>query len=254
MKKHLFFVFINLAFLLGCKENKPNNTAQLPNLEGTNTSSIIIGDESVSFGFDNPKDILQTDYLAFEVAHNENNRGRGSFEYGSSGYKSSDWASASCWNLLFYNAKTRDYYLLDSTKKMLIDSYELNDTAKGKVVRNIARYSLQFDDNQDGKFTNADAKRLFVSSRLGKNFHQVSPENVSVGSFQFSPKENFIILYGLKDTNRDGFFDGKDRTYIYRLDLYQEAEKILPAQLLMPKAFQDKLLNKVERDWQLLKK
>jgi hypothetical protein len=192
MKKPFFFAFISLIFLLGCEGNKPNNTAQLPNSQSSDTTLIIIGDERVSFGINDPKDILQTDYLAFEVAHHENNRGSGSFDY--SGSKNSGWDEANCWNLLFYNAKTRDYYLLDSTKKMMIDSYELNDTAKGKIIRNIARYDVQFDDNQDGKFTNADAKRLFVSSRLGKNFHQVSPENVSVSGYQLAPKENFIIL------------------------------------------------------------
>jgi hypothetical protein len=250
MKRLLFFASTNLVLLLGCGEK--NNAPQPPIVQGSDTTSIIIGDERVSFSIDSPKDILQTDYLAFEVAHHENNRGGSSFEY--SGSKNSNWEGANCWNLLFYNAKTREYYLLDSTKKMLIHSYELNDTAKGKVVRNIARYDIQFDDNQDGKFTDADAKRLFVSSRLGKNFHQVSPENVSVTNYQFSPKENFIILYGLKDTNRDGLFDSKDRTYVYRLDLNQEAEKIISAQMLIPKEFQDKLQKKVETDWQLSKK
>jgi hypothetical protein len=254
MKKILLFAFSGIFLAMSCQNNTPQTPSQMPNADGSDTASAMIGDEKIHVNIDAPDDIFQTDYLAFAVSNRENYEDRGMLEYGSSGYKKDDWSGAKCWNLMFYNAKTQDYYLLDSTRKMLIYSYELNDTAKGKLVRNWAHYDVQFDDNKDGKFTDMDAKRLFVSSRLGKSFHQVSPENISVGRYQFSPKENFMVIYGIKDTNKDGHFDAKDRVYVYRLDLNQAAETMATAQFMVPKEFQDKLQRKLETDWQLPKK
>jgi hypothetical protein len=253
MKKQIFIGILGCSLLFSCQNNAPRPATQLPNSNNSDTTALAISDEKVHVEIDAPTDIWQTDYLAFEVSHRENYEGRGSFDYNSSGYKKVESVGAKCWNLLFYNPKTQDYYLLDADKKMLIYNYALNDTAKGKIVRNLARYDIQFDDNQDGKFNNADAKRLFVSNRLGKGFRQVSPENVSVRHYQFAPKGNFIIIYGIKDTNRDGLFDEKDRTFVYRLDMNPEVDKIVTAPLLVPKEFQDKLQKKVETEWQLPK-
>ncbi len=254
MKKIVLFAFLGVLLVESCQNSAPQTPPQMPNADGSDTASVIISSEKIHVKMDAPTEVFQTDYLAFAVSNRESYEDRDMLDYGSSGYKKDDWAGAKCWNLMFYNAKTQDYYLLDSTRKMLIYTYELNDTAKGKLVRNLARYDVQFDDNNDGQFTDMDAKRLFVSSRLGKGFHQVSPENISVSGYQFSPKENFIIIYGLKDTNKDGHFDAKDRVYVYRLDLNQAAETMGPASFLVPKEFQDKLQRKVEMDWQLPKK
>jgi hypothetical protein len=254
MKKNIFILLSMLSIcvlLLSCQERASRPPVNAPNADNSDTTSVTIASEKVRLDINNPIDIWQTDYLSFEVSHREdyNTSSRGLFD--ESSYKEVKSVGAKCWNLMFYNTKTQEYYLLDADKKMLIYAYKLNDTAHGKVVRNMARYDLQFDDNQDGKFTNADAKRLFISSRLGKGLRQVSPEKVSVSHYQFAPKGDFIIIYGIKDTNRDGFFDQKDRVFVYRLDMNQDFEKIVTAQLLVPKEFQDKLQKKVETEWLL---
>jgi hypothetical protein len=254
MKRVPLLAFLGIFLMMSCQNNAPQTPPQMPNGDGLDTASAMMGSEKIHVSIDAPNDIFQTDYLAFAVSNRENYEDRSMLEYGSSGYKKDDWAGAKCWNLMFYNAKTQEHYLLDSTRKMLIYNYELNDTVTGKLVRNLARFDVQFDDNKDGKFTDMDAKRLFVSSRLGKGFHQVSPENISVSRYQFSPKENFMVLYGIKDTNKDGHFDAKDRVYLYRLDLNQAAETMAAAQFMVPKEFQDKLQRKTETDWQLPKK
>ena len=251
MKKYILTLFATCFFLISCQETPPRSPVNMPDADGSDTTSALIGNQKVQLNINNPSDIWQTDYLTFEVSHRENYDGSSRGFFDETSYKEVKSVGAKCWNLMFYNPKTQEHYLLDTTKKMLIYKYQLNDTARGKVVRNWARYDLQFDDNKDGKFTNADAKRLFISSRLGKGFRQVSPENVSVSYYQFAPKGDFIVIYGVKDTNKDGIFDQKDRVFIYRLDLNQDVEKMVTAQLLVPKAFQDKLQKTVEKEWLL---
>jgi hypothetical protein len=249
----IFLIFLGSLFMLSCR-NEPRKTSNpTPNPQQSDTAAFK-QDENVRLIIDHPTDIWKTDYIAFRVFHRELGRGgRNFFSYNESSYKEIKSVGASCWNLIFYNAKTRDYYLLDSTKKMLIYDYKLNDTAQGKITRDIARYDVQFDDNKDGKFTDADAKRFFVSDRLGKFFHQVSPEGVSVQRYQFAPKENFIFIYGKKDTNNDGLFDEKDQDTLYRLDLNQSAEKLTVAQPVFSKEFEKMLQKRVETDWKLPK-
>jgi hypothetical protein len=254
MKKVVLLAFLGIFLVISCQNSPSNSPIQMPKSDDLDTVLVTINSEKVHAEMGVPNDVFQTDYITFEVSHREDDWERGVLESGSYSYKSVESVGAKCWNLMFYNAKTQDHYLLDSTRKMLIYDYELNDTAKGKLVRNLARYGVQFDDNKDGKFTDLDAKRLFVSSRLGKGFHQVSPENISVNRYLFSPKENFIVIYGTKDTNKDGHFDAKDRVYVYRLDLNQAAETMATAQFMVPKEFQDKLQRKVETDWVLPEK
>ncbi len=253
MKSAIFSLFLSSCLFLSCGNEQQNNQNQVPNL-APNDSTTAKYDANVHLFINYPTDIWQTDYLAFRIFHSNNQDSRDWFSYSESSYKEAQSVGASCWNLVFYNAKTKDYYQLDSTQKMLIYDYVLNDTARGKVVRNIARYDVQFDDNKDGKFTNADAKRLFVSDRLGKFFHQVSPDGVSVLRYEYAKKENFILIYGQKDANKDSFFDVKDPETVYRLDMNQSAEKTTVAQPLFSKEFEKILQKRIETDWKLPEK
>lgn len=251
MKQTIALLLLLTYGLISCGNDNSTSNPN-PNTGISSDSTIVEQDENVHLLINYPMNIWQTDYIAFRIYHRENTRNnRSIFSYDEAMYKEAKSVGASCWNLVFYNTKTQDYYLLDSTKKMLIYEYELNDTAQGKVIRNIARYEVQFDDNNDQKFTNADAKRLFVSDRLGKFFHQVSPEGVSILHYEFAPKENFILIYGRKDTNNDGIFDEKDADTIYRLDMNQTVEKTNIAQPIFSKEFEKKLQKKIKTDWKL---
>jgi hypothetical protein len=247
MKKYVLLIVFSSLLMLGCKE-KPRSESQQTVSGSQSDSTVAIGNEKVHLSISKFRDVLETDFTTFEVDHYVNYDDRKGW-FSSSKDKGSD--GEICWNLIFYNTKTRNHYLLEPNKKMLIYEYDLNDTLNGKVRRNFARYDIQFDDNNDGKFTDSDAKRLFVSDRLGKAFHQVSPEGFHVQDYEFSPKDNFLIINGLKDTNKDGVYSEKDQSYVYRLDLSQEAEKITLAQPLLSKDFHDMLLKKIETDWKL---
>jgi hypothetical protein len=251
MKKNYALIITAFVILVvSCQSEKPNNppanTAEKPF-----DSTAVLSNEKIHLHISNPQDIWATDYLAFEIKHSQNYQGRNVFEYYDSGYKKVESVGAKCWNLAFYNTRNRDYYLLEPTKKMMIYQYELNDTSNGRVNRDFGLYNVQFDDNKDGKFTDADAKRLFVSTRLGKNFHQVSPDGVDMRHKSFSPKENFLIIYGAKDSNNDGFFNEKDQEIVYRLDLNQSAETMTVAQPIFSKDFQNALQRKIETEWKL---
>ena len=39
----------------------------------------------------------------------------------------------------------------------------------------------------------------------------MSPQNARVDHYQFAPKDDFMLIYGLKDTNKDGVFDPRPR-------------------------------------------
>jgi hypothetical protein len=250
MKNYCLFIGTLMILVIACQREKPN-TPSTSTAEKPLDSTAVLSNEKIHLVINNPENIWATDYLAFEVKHRQNYQGRSIFDSYESGYKKVESVGAKCWNLAFYNTQSREYYLLEPTKKMMIYQYELNDTSNGRINRDFGLYEVQFDDNKDGKFTGADAKRLFVSTRLGKSFHQVSPDGVDMRHKAFSPKENFLMIYGAKDSNNDGLFNEKDQEIVYRLDLNQTAETMTVAQPIFSKDFQNMLQRKVETEWKL---
>ena len=140
------------------------------------------------------------------------------------------------WNIIFYNTANGDYHLIDDNRKMVIysytqstfdagasaSSYKFNENLENgySQVSKLIYYSVRtLDFNKDGKLNAQDPNYLFISDKAGKNFKQVSPDNLSVTNWQTIKGANKILIHVTKDTNNDKQFNVEDETIPMVYDL-----------------------------------
>jgi len=111
------------------------------------------------------------------------------------------------WNIIFLNTETQKYHLLDSGRKMLIRSYDIDQAATDVITSHktgdrLLFYSVTTDDtNKDGKIDNDDAEYLFTSDKEGNNFKQISPPNFDVRSWKVIKETHKILMYAVNMQN-----------------------------------------------------
>ena len=152
------------------------------------------------------------------------------------GSSSSSYSSPTTfWNIVFYNTANGECHLLDDKRKMVIFSYNPRNSNVGSSsssdfneylengynqVDKLLYYSLTtLDYNKDGKLNAEDPNYLFISDKAGKNFKQVSPDNLNVTNWQTIKGANKILIQVTKDTNNDKKFNDKDETIPMVYDL-----------------------------------
>jgi len=174
------------------------------------------------------------------------------------GLSSSYSSPATYWNIIFYNTATGRYHLLDDKRKMVIYSYDPKNSDTGSSsssefreggynqVDNLLYYSITITDfNNDGKLNSDDPTYLFVSDKNGKNFKQVSPNNVNVSSWQTIKKTNKVLLQVTKDSNNDKEFTDKDETNPMVYDL----NKAGTSKEIFTEEFKETLKNTLDIQW-----
>ncbi|BAU52046.1 hypothetical protein [Mucilaginibacter gotjawali] len=143
-------------------------------------------------------------YLMFplEIKHDDN-----SFKSRGGSYQ---------WNIVFLNTQTQQYHLLDSTRKMLIREYSVDQSSNDNTEENSHNrdekhiyYSVTVNDaNKNGVLDDADPVYLFISDRTGNNFRQISPENYTVESWKLIKETNKVLMYAV---GREHMNEGDDK-------------------------------------------
>jgi len=148
------------------------------------------------------------------------------------------------WNIIFYNTSSKKYHLLDTTRKMTINSYNtsyanreygysdsypsavdknhsLNVTKRGNYIF----YSIIINDfNKNGLLDSRDPDYLFLSDKEGNNFRQISPDNRNVNSWELIEKSGKILMQTVSDTNHDKKFSDEKVVVPYIYDLKKEGK------------------------------
>ncbi|MBO2008871.1 hypothetical protein [Hymenobacter negativus] len=167
------------------------------------------------------------------------------------------------WNLAFYNPTNGTSHLLDSTRRMVIYSYEpkssddkvtsMSAAAFAEYVRGsftqvdkLLYYSVRtLDFNHDGELTRDDPNYLFISDKAGNGFRQVSPDTYNVHSWQLLLATNKILLQATADTNHNQKFDENDTDVLLVYDLATGG----PAKEVFNEAFKTKVKNIYHAQW-----
>ena len=140
---------------------------------------------------------------------------------------SSNSSPTTYWNIVFYNTENNEYHLLDDKLKMVIYSYDPRNTdgvsssSSSKYSEYIENSSNQVDKllyysiittdfNHDGKLNSEDPNYLFISDKAGRHFKQISPDNLSVQSWQTIKSTNKILIQVISDSNNDKKFNEED--------------------------------------------
>ena len=166
-------------------------------------------------------------------------------EYGSS-YSSGE--AAHYWQVLFYNARTGQTRQLAAGHRLLVRAISPgqgpDEHLPAAVVasyapspytpQNLLLYLVTTTDfDRDGRLTTDDPAYLFVSTKAGEAFRQVSPDSLHVESWQIQPTTGRLLLQARRDTNHDHRFTPTDELAPYVADLAtgQPAAPVLPSPL-----------------------
>jgi hypothetical protein len=199
-----------LLVLSGCNniQQKTNQAKNNPQNQGNNKPV----EKTLDFGEPIQIDTSAYVMLPLHVKH-ENNR----FKSSGDSYEQ---------NIVFLNTKTQQYHLLDSTRKMLIRSYNIdqstgdyNGNNDHKANEKYLYYSVTVNDaNNNGRLDNDDPVYLFISDMAGYNFRQISPDNYYVQSWKVIKETGKIVIYAYSAGNGKKDNDKKEVTpFIYDL-------------------------------------
>lgn len=196
MLKKITAILVGMA-LYGCT-NSPNNRSAKDN--DVNNTKVEKTKKDKSPGsikghlhFLEPQQIDSSAIVMYQLdfAEKDQSSGSGSF------ISKSDRQPA-YWNIVFLNTKTRQYHLLDSTRKMRILS--VNREADDAVPRSQSKsnyifYSITTDDlNKDGNLDDDDPDYLFISDKSGNNLKQISPAGYDVRSWKLISATNKVLM------------------------------------------------------------
>ncbi len=213
--------------LFSCKDNAIKPFDNKPLTEAQQITKL----EKLKLDFNQPVLIDSSVYVMYPLALNNNDEEDNGYS-GSSSYS----RPTTYWNIVFYNTANGEYHLLDDKRKMVIYSYDPRNSNVGSSssssdfneylensynqVDKLLYYSVKtLDYNRDGKLNSEDPNYLFVSDKAGKNFKQVSPDNLNVTSRRTIKGTNKILIQVTKDKNNDKKFNEKDITIPMVYDL-----------------------------------
>jgi len=162
------------------------------------------------------------------------------------------------WNIIFHNYKTSENTLLEPGKKILIGGYDYNNGyyssdsySAGKVETykqsRYVFYTVYTDDyNDDKKLGRSDPAYFFISNPDGSGFKQVSPPGISITQKAFPKNNPFLLLSGIRDSNKDKKFDANDELVYYKVNM---ADSTFKTEEIFNQTFKIKLKKLFDKNW-----
>ncbi len=135
-------------------------------------------------------------------------------------------------NILIYNVKTAEKYLLEENNPIIIHqpffTYNERMYHKSDVVDVIPSEFLNYDSlffyevisfdyNKDSILSMEDPVYLYTSNAQGKNFQSISPNNQHVINWYILKSD--VFMYTLKDVNKDNLLNDKDEVSLYKYNI-----------------------------------
>ncbi|WP_184550806.1 hypothetical protein [Mucilaginibacter sp. FT3.2] len=245
-----------IVLLSTCKSGSPKTDMELYNDTAANPAKSVIA----VLNSEDPVLIDSSENVMYPLVNKlaDDSHESGSFSSG---------RSKTYWNIIFYNTATQKYHLLDSSRKMIISTYNtsyasheygysgsegagevssLNVTRRGSYIF----YAIAVDDfNKNGMLDDEDPDYLFISDKEGNNFKQISPDSANVNSWELIEKTGKVLMQTVKDGNHDKKFsdDAVVIPYIYDLKKGGAAEQVFNLKF-------SKMVNDLHRKLWLVKK
>ncbi|SOD11877.1 hypothetical protein [Pedobacter xixiisoli] len=245
MTKHFIYLLI-LALVISCGQN---NNQQQEKGNSASDSLAVVNDpkNNLNIQTNSFSEIDSSGVLMFPLSMGETEREGGSLSY-------KEMPNHGYWNIIFYNSKTKEYYLL-SERKMIVGNYDYkfgsDDNDNISQTTNHIFYTVRTDDfNKDKKLTDQDPQYLFISDKFGNNFRQISPTNYNLNNWRYIKSSDKVIMTVGKDSDNNLEFDNSDEITTFEIELDKGTE----AKEVFGDDFKNKLKILFDRDWKRLKK
>lgn len=216
--KTLIITLASVAMLSCSVNEKDAETHETVNTPPTEhqIDSVI---ETIGFGYQNPLNINHSQTLLIPLSTHIDRKSSSKLNLSISKGRSNNYQNPHYWNLLFYNKKTSEKYVL-SEQKMNIDKFQVNLTQYGDILKNSNLYLIKtLDLNNDSTLDQNDPTYLYISDGDGKDLKPISPLQENVTKYDPIHGTNQIIIHTTIDSNKDSIFSLEEEHNIYYLDL-----------------------------------
>ncbi len=221
----LLIVFETALLFASCGQDKP----KIEYNEAIDTISVVddrIKDTTKILVSELPLKFDSTDMLLFAIGQVDLQDRGGYSKIGSGSYSSSDIASSyfSSDNLIgnFINIVFQDKSGIErklTDKKIKIRSVTFLRDIFEKTKTGYLLYSISDrDSNGDKELNHSDLEALYISKIDGSDFKKLTKELHEFYDWSLIKGENRIYFRTLKDKNKDGELNNKDKFHYYFID------------------------------------
>ena len=250
-----YFIPVLLTTIFSCNAGD-NKKQQAPNTPVQDSAKILQTADGTAINLIGGYEVTDTanDYILFplqvkDAKDKDESVGLFSKESGD---------GAMYWNIIFHNYKTGVNTLLEPERKILIGGYNFNrgyyssDSYSSGILETYEQspyifYTVYTDDyNGDKKLGTSDPAYFFVSNPDGTGFKQVSPSGISITKKTFPKNNAFLLLSGIRDSNKDKKFGTDDEQVYYKVNM---ADSSFKTEEIFNQSFKIKLKNLFDKNW-----
>jgi len=253
MKHFIPFLLVSI-FSCNASDNKKK---QVPNSPVQDSTQILQTADGTAINLIGGYEVTDTvnDYILFPLqVKDAKEKEDGSIRL----YSKENGNGNMYWNIIFHNYKSGENTLLEPEKKILIGGYDYNNGyyrrdsySAGKVETykqsRYVFYTVYTDDyNSDKKLGTSDPAYFFISNPDGSGFKQVSPPGISITQKAFPKNNPFLLLSGMRDSNKDKKFDANDELVYYKVNM---ADSTFKTEEIFNQTFKIKLKKLFDKNW-----
>lgn len=134
-----------------------------------------------------------------------------------SAFSSSSYYRGRTVNLIFFDPKNAGSRLLFDYP-VIISEIDYPDSEQSTLKSHMIYKVIHRDTNGDGVMNSADNKVLFTSDLQGKNLHQITPDTLTVESYQYRNELRGLIILLAIPNHREGIRKEQWERRIYWYD------------------------------------
>lgn len=231
--KKLYIFFASIGLLSACVERQPPIVSD-SELSESLTMDNLLTDTTTVLDVENV-DLIDSSrqILAYEIYHRSSKEKENTSRYIKGG---SDYANDYIVNIVFEDLINQKKYLLTESKIRIIFHHQLLPDIKGKQY--ILYRMIDRDYNNDGKLNSNDIVSLYISNLDGTSFTKLTKDKENLVYEKWIAPLKRYYIQTLEDSNKDGYFDIKDKKHHYYIEFNDDSYKVLeydPLEILQKK-------------------
>jgi len=220
--KKIYFLFLLSVLLISCSEKK--KPVVLEGQTNNLTMDSLFEDTTKVLNIDLPDLIDSVNQILVHEIHVTRSK---EYDRSFSIKKSKDYYGSNMVNLIFEDVINKKSYLLTNNQLQII-SYELACLLKRRTGKSYILYRvIDRDYNNDGILDGKDISSLYISDINGTSFTKLTKDKENIRNGEWMYPLNRYYFRTLEDSNKDGYFDFKDKVHYYYLQFDEQGYQVV---------------------------
>lgn len=221
--KNIFVLFLLVGMFYSCSERKAPAIVKDGESVHIQTMDSLIEDTTKVLNVHLPSLVDSAKQILVHEIYLENNNEMKERSYSKKGEY---YDSPNMLNLIFEDLINQKKYLLTNNQIRIFSYNQLQDKAGKKYF--LYRVIDQ-DYNKDGKLNSNDVGSLYISNIDGTSFSKLTKEreNIEYNDPEWIRSVDRYYFRTFEDSNKDGFFDIKDKMHHYYIQFGSDGYKVI---------------------------